>query len=66
RSIDSAIDTTGRNLLEPLDQIRDAVAVYGDYREAWPVVANMGPVSYTHLTLPTTTFGCRSRWSPDQ
>ena len=22
------------------------------------------PVSYTHLTLPTTTFGCRSRWSP--
>ena len=23
-----------------------------------------GPVSYTHLTLPTTTFGCRSRWSP--
>ncbi|WP_199099582.1 type VI secretion system membrane subunit TssM [Dyella sp. ASV21] len=42
RSIDSAIDTTGRNLLEPLDQIRDAVAVYGDYREAWPVVANMG------------------------
>uniref|UniRef100_UPI0018EDFBFC hypothetical protein n=1 Tax=Dyella sp. ASV21 TaxID=2795114 RepID=UPI0018EDFBFC len=24
-----------------------------------------GPVSYTHLTLPTTTFGCRSRWAPD-
>ena len=23
-----------------------------------------GAVSYTHLTLPTTTFGCRSRWSP--
>ena len=22
------------------------------------------PVSYTHLTLPTTTHGCRSRWSP--
>ncbi|WP_199101220.1 DUF2239 family protein, partial [Dyella sp. ASV21] len=22
------------------------------------------PVSYTHLTLPTTTFGCRSRWAP--
>ncbi len=22
-------------------------------------------VSYTHLTLPTTTFGCRSRWAPD-
>ena len=23
----------------------------------------IGPVSYTHLTLPTTTL-CRSRWSP--
>ena len=24
------------------------------------------PVSYTHLTLPTTLPRCRSRWSPDQ
>ena len=23
-----------------------------------------GPVSYTHLTLPTNTVTCRSRWSP--
>ena len=23
------------------------------------------PVSYTHLTLPTTRLVCRSRWSPD-
>ena len=23
------------------------------------------PVSYTHLTLPTICFKCRSRWSPD-
>ena len=23
------------------------------------------PVSYTHLTLPTNTVTCRSRWSPD-
>ena len=22
------------------------------------------PVSYTHLTLPTTSIECRSRWSP--
>ena len=22
------------------------------------------PVSYTHLTLPTIPFECRSRWSP--
>ena len=25
---------------------------------------NQGPVSYTHLTLPTTLHECRSRWSP--
>ena len=25
---------------------------------------NDGPVSYTHLTLPTIPFECRSRWSP--
>ena len=25
---------------------------------------NMTPVSYTHLTLPTTCTPCRSRWSP--
>ena len=24
------------------------------------------PVSYTHLTLPTTLHECRSRWSPYQ
>ena len=27
-------------------------------------VAWVYPVSYTHLTLPTITSGCRSRWSP--
>ena len=25
---------------------------------------NHGPVSYTHLTLPTMVEMCRSRWSP--
>ena len=24
----------------------------------------LGPVSYTHLTLPTMIIRCRSRWSP--
>ena len=28
------------------------------------VVLDEGPVSYTHLTLPTTIKPCRSRWSP--
>lgn len=40
--VDQRLDPTGRNLLEPLDQIRDAVSVYGDYRSAWPGVADVG------------------------
>ena len=28
-------------------------------------LAFLTPVSYTHLTLPTICFKCRSRWSPD-
>ncbi|MFK1553239.1 type VI secretion system membrane subunit TssM [Pseudomonas aeruginosa] len=41
-AIDGKLDPTGRNLLQPLDQISNAVAVYGDYRDAWPVVADLG------------------------
>jgi len=40
--VDQRLDPTGRNLLEPLDQIRDAVVVFGDYRAAWPGVAEFG------------------------
>ncbi|KRP58676.1 type VI secretion system membrane subunit TssM [Pseudomonas trivialis] len=42
RDIDAKLDPTGRNLLLPLDQIRDAVLVYGDYRQAWPLLSDMG------------------------
>jgi len=42
RQLDQQLDPTGRNLLEPLDQIRDAVALFGDYRTAWPGVADAG------------------------
>ncbi|MDH4556050.1 type VI secretion system membrane subunit TssM [Pseudomonas sp. BN417] len=42
RAIDGKLDPTGRNLLQPLDQISNAVAVYGDYRNAWPLVADLG------------------------
>lgn len=35
-------DTSGRNLLPALDQIRDAVSVYEDYRTSWPHVAGFG------------------------
>lgn len=40
--VDQRLDPTGRNLLEPLDQIRDAVSVFGDYRAAWPGIADLG------------------------
>ena len=35
-------DSSGRELLQPLDQIRSAVAVVGDYRKAWPVLTELG------------------------
>ncbi|CAI8748159.1 type VI secretion system membrane subunit TssM [Pseudomonas sp. IT-P291] len=35
-------DPTGLNLLVPLDEIRAAVTVYGDYRAIWPQLADMG------------------------
>ena len=28
------------------------------------IIPSLCPVSYTHLTLPTTLHECRSRWSP--
>ena len=30
-----------------------------------PIPQNYLPVSYTHLTLPTSCGQCRSRWGPD-
>ena len=42
QEIDPHVDPTGRNLLEPLDRIRDAAAVFADYRGAWPLVADFG------------------------
>ncbi|WDY59993.1 type VI secretion system membrane subunit TssM [Pseudomonas sp. PSKL.D1] len=40
--VDQRLDPTGRNLLLPLDRISNAVAVFGQYREAWPGVADLG------------------------
>ena len=43
-----------------------AAKFWGDEnRPAWAeTMVIPGPVSYTHLTLPTTCTRCRSRWSP--
>ncbi|MDV3504787.1 type VI secretion system membrane subunit TssM [Marinobacter sp. M-5] len=35
-------DTTGSNLLQPLDELREATLAFGDYRQSWPVVTDMG------------------------
>ncbi len=35
-------DTTGKNLLEPLDQLREATLAFGEYRNTPKVVADMG------------------------
>ena len=34
--------------------------------QKWKIdrISKVNPVSYTHLTLPTTSGWCRSRWSP--
>ena len=37
-----------------------------DPRAVARLLEGASPVSYTHLTLPTTLCMCRSRWSPDQ
>ncbi|HET8850627.1 MAG TPA: type VI secretion system membrane subunit TssM [Marinobacter sp.] len=35
-------DTTGQNLLRPLDELREATLAFGDYRREWPLVTDMG------------------------
>jgi type VI secretion system protein ImpL len=42
KASDLQADPTGLNLLVPLDEIRAAVTVYGDYRATWPQLADMG------------------------
>ena len=41
---------------------KQTFSMYYDYKEPIKRIAN--PVSYTHLTLPTKSDECRSRWSP--
>ena len=38
---------------------KPAVPFAGKYR-----IIDFTPVSYTHLTLPTSCVQCRSRWAP--
>ena len=43
----------------------DTFALQVDIAEKVARALNVLPVSYTHLTLPTRSCQCRSRWSPD-
>ena len=56
-SIGTAEIIHAANLGEKITVIFINKAVYG---------MTGGPVSYTHLTLPTRSCQCRSRWSPAQ
>ena len=73
-----AIELTGKSSLEGTKEkgIDDYTGTYtADYEDFSDTEYLFGgtsikreagkePVSYTHLTLPTTTCLCRSRWSP--
>ena len=45
-------------------QAEDAVLTLSEEQLHW-LLRGFDTVSYTHLTLPTICFKCRSRWSPD-
>ena len=47
---------------EKLAQVGPNALVEGKKKITFQVF--LEPVSYTHLTLPTTCTRCRSRWSP--
>ena len=57
--------TKRENLLQQLDahkaKVEEAKALQAKHGNELPISA---AVSYTHLTLPTNTVTCRSRWSP--
>ena len=63
------IDDAGNTTLLPQQQIalytfNDTVVKLKDFSTNLPgIISTIDPVSYTHLTLPTSTL-CRSRWSP--
>ena len=62
------LQETRLDVLRPDQQIEFTLP--GQYRKLYEHIAvhrhYLGPVSYTHLTLPTTLPRCRSRWSPEQ
>eukprot|EP00003_Mantamonas_plastica_P022962 TRINITY_DN400_c0_g1_i2.p1 TRINITY_DN400_c0_g1~~TRINITY_DN400_c0_g1_i2.p1 ORF type:complete len:1196 (-),score=155.37 TRINITY_DN400_c0_g1_i2:2296-5883(-) len=71
-------DSSGRNLLQPLDELREATLAFGDHHDQWPVVSDMGlyqghrvgprvEASYLDMLayqyLPALMFGVMSEMS---
>ena len=46
------------------DMMQQAQIQFGFEADNIPLMIEAIPVSYTHLTLPTTAIVCISRWSP--
>ena len=55
--------TEGQSVGAAIEQIASGLA--GRIGFAAQEIGGDEAVSYTHLTLPTICFKCRSRWSPD-
>ena len=55
-AVDAGADAVGFVFADSVRRIDPADAA---------AISNTVPVSYTHLTLPTRSCQCRSRWSPD-
>ena len=54
----------GAVLLLLIVQLVTSIVLFGQTNADPLLFFGYVPVSYTHLTLPTTRLVCRSRWSP--
>ena len=61
--VNEAVAVTGADHRERIGRIA-ALDEQTMVIEVLESTSGLGPVSYTHLTLPTTCNLCRSRWSP--
>ena len=59
-SADTRVKDLTDDELGRIREVVDGYKVEGDLRRE----QNLNTVSYTHLTLPTKSDECRSRWSP--
>ena len=66
RKLRSLREKSGKTQQELADAFGVSVSSIGMYEIGMRVPTDKvkKPVSYTHLTLPTTARRCRSRWSP--